>query len=93
MTTPAIRARMSKIKAVRAAAERAGEPLLRFRKVNGILNALGMQIEDGGDDPAVVDHLLDALEAAVHVYISLPAATDVLRAVQDLRKTYGQRRL
>ena len=39
--------------------------MIRYRKVNGILNALAMQIEDGGDNSAVVARLFDALEAAV----------------------------
>ncbi len=93
--TPAIRALLSKIAAVRTAAEQAGEPLLRFRKVNGILNALAMQAEGGGDDQAVVAHLLDALEAAVRARarVSELAASDVLLAVQTLRNAETQRRL
>jgi hypothetical protein len=92
MHTPAIRARLSRIDAVHDAAERAGESLLRFRKVNGILNALAMQVEDGGDDPMVVAHLLDALEAAVQAYISGPAAAEVSQAVQVLRTAEAKRR-
>lgn len=90
--TPAIRALLAKIDAVRAAAEQSGEPLLRYRKINGVLNALAMQVEDGGDDPAVVAHLLDALESAVLAYVSEPAAADVLLAVQALRNAETQRR-
>lgn len=33
--------------------------------LNGILNALGMQIEDGGDSPEVSQLLLQALAAGV----------------------------
>jgi hypothetical protein len=33
-------------------------PAIRFRKLNTILNALKMQIEDGGDDPVVNDYLV-----------------------------------
>jgi len=66
--------------------------LLRYRKVNGILNALAMQVEDGGDDPVVVTHLFDALEAAVRAYVSQPAAADVLLAVRALRSAESQLR-
>jgi hypothetical protein len=90
--TPAIQALLSLIAAVRNAAEQSGEPLLRYRKVNGILNALAMQVEDGGDDPAVVVHLLDAFEAAVRAHVSQPAAADVLLSVQALRNAETQRR-
>ena len=92
--TSAIRTLLLQIKAVGNAAEQSGESLLRYLKVNGILNALAMQVEDGGDDPVVVAHLLDALEAACRrrAYISEPAATAVLQAVQALRNTQAQRR-
>ena len=90
--TPAIRAFLSQIETVRNAAEQSGEPLLRYRKVNGILNALAMQVEDGGDDPAVVAHLLDALESAVRAHVSEPAASEVVLAVQALRDDATQRR-
>ena len=65
--------------------------MIRYRKVNGILNALAMQIEDGGDNSAVVARLFDALEAAVAAYLSEPAAADILAGVKALRQAEGQR--
>ena len=87
-----IRAVLDQIKAIQNAVEQSGEPVMRYRKVNGILNALAMQVEDGGDNPAVVAHLLETLEAAVRAYVSGPAAADVLLAVEALRKAEIQRR-
>jgi hypothetical protein len=71
---------------------RAEEELLGFRYVNGILNALAMQIEDGGDNLAVVVRLFEALEAAVGAYLSEPAAADILARVEALRQAEVQRR-
>ncbi|MEP7358092.1 MAG: hypothetical protein ABI847_12685 [Anaerolineales bacterium] len=83
---------LDQIKGIQMALEQSGEPVTRYRKVNGILNALAMQIEDGGDNPAVVARLFEALEAAVSAYLSGPAAADVLLAVQALRTAEAQRR-
>ena len=58
-------ARLKTLEAVEESIQRLNLPMLRFRKVNTILNALKMQIEDGGDDPAVNDYLVKALRAAV----------------------------
>jgi hypothetical protein len=89
---PSIRAVLDQIKAVGDAVEQSGEPVIRYRKVNGILNALAMQVEDGGDNPAVASHLLEALEVAVRAYVSGPAAADVLVAVEALRTAEIHRR-
>ena len=62
---PAIRAMLDQIRAIQNALEQSGEPVIRYRKVNGIVNALAMQIEVCGDNPAVVAHLFEAFEAAV----------------------------
>jgi hypothetical protein len=88
----AIQAVLDQIQAIHKALEQSGEPVMRYRKVNGILNALAMQLEDGGDHPAVVAHLLDALEAALRAYVSGPAVSNVLLAVEALRKAETQRR-
>ena len=89
---PAIRALLGQIKAIQNALEQSGEPVIRYRKVNGILNALAMQIEDGGDNSAVVARLFDALEAAVGAYLSEPAAADILAGVKALRQAETNRR-
>jgi hypothetical protein len=83
---------LDQIQAIQKALEQSGEPVMRYRKVNGILNALTMQIEDGGDHPAVIAHLLDALETAVRAYVSGPAVSNVLLAVEALRKAETQHR-
>jgi DNA-binding FrmR family transcriptional regulator len=82
---------MDQIKAIQNALEQSGEPVIRYRKVNGVLNALSMQIEDGGDNSAVVARLFDALEAAVGAYLSEPAAADILARVRALRQAEVQR--
>ena len=40
-------------------------PKLRFRKLNGILNAITMQIEDGADFPEVNKLLIRALRTII----------------------------
>jgi hypothetical protein len=90
--SPQNRARWAMLVAISDAVVRSGEPPLRFRKVTGILNAMTMPIEDGGDDPVVVGHLFAALEAAVRVYISEPGATDVLQTVAAFRRAETRRR-
>lgn len=59
------RARLNTLKPVKQAVEVLSLPPLRQRKLNGILNALTMQIEDGGDSPEVNELLVKALRAAV----------------------------
>ena len=44
-------ARVARLKPIKIELEKLGIPLIRLRKLNGILNALEMQIEDGGDNP------------------------------------------
>ncbi len=55
------RARVERTDPIAREIGRLGLPLIRQRKLNGILNALVMQIEDGGDSPEVNRMLLDAL--------------------------------
>ena len=47
------RARAARADPIARELDRLGLPLIRQRKLNGILNALMMQIEDGGDSPEV----------------------------------------
>ena len=89
---PAIHALLDQIKAIQNELEQSGEPVIRYRKVNGVLNALAMQIEDGGDSSAVVARLFEALEAAVGAYLSEPAAANILAGVKALRQAEAQRR-
>ncbi len=53
--------RVTRLKPISAAVEQLGLPRNRKRKLRGILNALEMQIEDGGDSHEVNDLLLKAL--------------------------------
>lgn len=59
------RARVARLGPVRDAVEELRLPPLRSRKIGGILNAIEMQIEDGGDSPEANEMLLRALRAAV----------------------------
>jgi len=58
-------ARLNTFKPVKQTVEALNLPPLRQRKLNGILNALTMQIEDGGDSSEVNALLVKALRAAV----------------------------
>ncbi len=59
------RKRVAQLAPIQAEIEKLGLPLVRLRKLNGIRNALEMQIEDGGDSPEVNKLLLDALRAGI----------------------------
>ncbi|MBL8792318.1 MAG: hypothetical protein JNM56_00285 [Planctomycetia bacterium] len=59
------RARVALLHPIKDAVDHLGLPLIRVRKIKGIINALEMQIEDGGDSPEVNRCLLDALRAAL----------------------------
>ena len=54
-------ARVARLKPIEAEIEKLALPPVRLRKLNGIRNALEVQIEDGGDSPEVNRLLLDAL--------------------------------
>ena len=74
-------ARVAHLKPIRAAIEQLGLPPIRLRKLNGILNALEMQIEDGGDSPEVNAHLLAALRAGVIHQVGVEKAQPVLTRI------------
>jgi len=59
------RQRVAHLQPLKDAVGQIGLPLLRLRKISSIIAALEVQIEDGGDDPAVTALLLDALRAAL----------------------------
>jgi len=65
---------------------------LRARKLNGILNALIMQIEDGGDNPEVNDLLLAALRAGVLHQVGERQAQPVLSAIDAFSVGETERR-
>ena len=47
------RARVAQLSPIETEIKKLNLPLIRFRKLNGILGAIEMQIEDGGDNPEV----------------------------------------
>jgi hypothetical protein len=75
------RARLNTFKPVKQTIEALNLPPLRQRKLNGILNALTMQIEDGGDSPEVNKLLMDGLRAAVIFQIGEDAAQPFIEAL------------
>jgi tetratricopeptide (TPR) repeat protein len=85
------RARLAHLKPVRQAVEALGLPLLRLRKLSGILGALEMQIEDGGDNPEVNDLLVAALKAAVLHQVGERQARPVLRAIEAFTRAETDR--
>jgi len=58
---------LSAVNKLREALESFGPPL-RFRKLNGILNALEMQVEDGDYQRHAVTRLCEALLATAELY-------------------------
>ncbi len=74
-------ARVARLKPIEIELEKLGLPLIRLCKLNGILNALEMQIEDGGDSPQVNDLLLEALREGVNHQVSKRRARAVLRTI------------
>ena len=80
-TTKLDHPRLDTLKPVKQAIESLKLPPLRFRKLNGILNALTMQIEDGGDFPEVNELLIKALRSAVIAQVGKASAGVVLDAL------------
>jgi hypothetical protein len=78
--------RVATLQPIKDACEALGLPMLRYRKLHTICNAIEMQIEDGGDSPEVNSHLLDALRAAVVHQVGKSAAEPVLRAIETFRR-------
>jgi hypothetical protein len=66
-------------------------PLIRQRKLNGILNALMMQIEDGGDSPEVNRMLLDALREGLRHQVGEHRARAALRAIETFEEAEAER--
>jgi len=83
--------RLKTLKPVEEAVKSLNLPILRFRKLNGILNALTMQIEDGGDFPEVNDLLIKALRAAVIAQVGEKAAATVLNALARFEQSEALR--
>jgi hypothetical protein len=80
------RARLKTLEPVEQSIQRLNLPMTRFRKVNAILNALKMQIEDGGDDPAANGYLVKALRASVIAQAGETKGKLVLEALDDFER-------
>jgi hypothetical protein len=85
------RARVAQLAPIRAAVDALGLPLRRKRKLAGLLNAIEMQIEDGGDSSEVNALLLHALRAGVRHQVDEQAAQAVLRAIDAFAAAEAQR--
>ncbi len=81
------RARLQTLDPVEQSIQRLNLPMIRFRKVNTILNALKMQIEDGGDDPAANGYLVKALRASVIVQVGETVGKSVLEALDGFERS------
>jgi hypothetical protein len=79
-------ARVATLKPIRQAIEQLQLPVIRLRKLKAILNALEMQIEDGGDSPEVNSRLLEALQLAVLHQVGQQRATTVLQTILDFTR-------
>ncbi|MGE3806919.1 MAG: SEC-C metal-binding domain-containing protein [Gemmataceae bacterium] len=76
------RARVARFRPIKEAVDALGLPPIRLRKLRGILGAVEMQIEDGGDHPKVNRILLDALRAALVHHVGQDQAQVVLQAIK-----------
>jgi hypothetical protein len=85
------RARVAQLAPLRAELLKLGLPLIRFRKLNGILGALEMQIEDGGDSPEVNKRLLDALRAGIDHQVGPRQGHVALQAIDAFEQAEARR--
>ena len=85
------RARAAQTEPIEAEIKRLGLPLIRWRKLNAILNALIMQIEDGGDSPKVNRLLLDALREGLRHQVGSRRSRAALRAIDAFERAEAQR--
>lgn len=85
------RARVARIRPIEDEINKLGLPLIRLRKLNGILNALVMQVEDGGDHPEANRLLLEALRAALRHQVGERRSREALRAIEILERSELER--
>jgi tetratricopeptide (TPR) repeat protein len=90
-TTRYDRKRVAQLEPIEAEIMKLGLPLVRMRKLNGIRNALEMQLEDGGDSPAVNKLLLEALRAGILHQVDERQARAVLRAIDAFEQAEAKR--
>ena len=85
------RARLKTLEPVEQSIQLLNLPAIRFRKLNTILNALTMQIEDGGDDPTVNGYLVKALRAAVIAQVGGTSGKSVLETLDSFERAEQDR--
>jgi len=85
------RPRVARLQPLKDAVSRLGLPPLRRRKLTGILSALEMQIEDGGDAPDINALLLDALRAALRHQAAGGRLAVALRAIDAFEQAEAHR--
>ena len=85
------RARVALLQPIKNAVDRLGLPLIRVRKIKGIINALEMQIEDWGDSPEVNRCLLDALGAALRHQVGEQQARAAHAAIDVFERKEAER--
>ena len=85
------RARLQTLDPVEQSIQMLNLPAIRFRKLNTILNALKMQIEDGGDDPAVNGYLVKALRAAVIAQVGETSGKSAIEALDSFERAEQDR--
>lgn len=84
-------ARVATLAPIRSSIEHLRLPILSMRKVMGILNAVEVQIETGGDSPEVNARLLEALRVAVRHHVDERTAQPVLEAIDVFAQVEAQR--
>jgi len=85
------KARVARLRPIRAELEKLGLPLLRLRKLNSILGALEVQIEDGGDHPELNKLLLAALRVGILHQVGQSQARSVLQAIDAFERAEAKR--
>ena len=85
------RARVTQLGPIRESIQRLRLPILSMRKLIGILNAVEVQIETGGDSPEVNARLLDALRVAVRHQVDEHTARPVLGAIDVFAQAEARR--
>jgi len=84
-------ARVATLAPIRKSIEHSSLPILSMRKLMGILNAIEVQIEAGGDSPEVNALLLDALRVAVRHQVDERTARPVLDAIDVFAQAEARR--
>ncbi|NLD72958.1 MAG: hypothetical protein GX649_09620, partial [Chloroflexi bacterium] len=83
--------RVDKLEAVRATISDLDLSMAAADKLRGILNAIEVQSEQGGDTPVVNDLLIDALRAAIRHLVGESQGAEALRAVDTFAAQEAER--